>query len=97
MYDGIKILSEPYSRKEIRAMIKPEKGEFFIQGVVLIDFHDLLGTSQDDFNDMISTKLIGHPVYLEDIDYEVVGVEENEMLAIRVGGSVENWYNEDGI
>lgn len=60
--------------------------EDYVAGEALIDLDNVIGCSLEDFLDLISSEVTGTDL-LQDISYEVVGVQDG-LLKIRVTGSV---------
>lgn len=82
-------ITRPYTRDELRRM-QEQDGE--VSAVVSWSFMAGFEGDLDGTNDHVSAQITGSEVGLEDISYELVGVDlPGQLLLVRVSGVVENW------
>lgn len=80
------LLTQPYTREELRSNMN-EDG--YVEGKVIVDFHQILDIGLEGFLDCLSERLTGSPL-LMNIDYNVVGIVGPDELVINVSGDVSN-------
>jgi hypothetical protein len=83
-----KLLDKPLTIEEMRKMAEAGvPGGLFVTGVVAVDLNDIIDNDLDGFMDHLSELLTGTEI-LMNIDYDVVGYEEHNVLHIKVSGDV---------
>lgn len=80
-------LEAPMSLEEIRAMIKDERSENVIHGIIAVELYDLVANDLEWLNDLATLSLTD-TVDLQNIGYHVVGGNGSTVL-IRVSGTID--------
>lgn len=85
-------LTKPMTYEEIKENMDDN---CFIKGNIVINLSEIIDNDFEGFLDIISNRLVGSPL-LMDINYNVVGCENGDVLIIQVRGDVSNIieYNE---
>lgn len=88
------IMDEPYTTGQMKEALRGAS-EGYITGIVPVDLSDIVEGDLESFLDLLSEKVTGTEL-LMDINYDVVGFEENTLF-IKVTGDVSNIVEiEDG-
>lgn len=84
---GFKVLDKPLSMREVVVMSNADK-HGYIGGVIRMDLSDFIDNDLEGVLDIMSERLTACGL-LSDIEYTVVGHEDNELL-VMVRGSVDS-------
>ena len=76
------VLTRPYREEDIRANLDKEG---HISGNVPVSLADVISRDLEGFIDLVSEKLVGSDL-LMDVSYEVVGVNQESGIVIKVSG-----------
>jgi hypothetical protein len=91
---GVKImevLQKPLSIKEIKERLVDK---IYVEGVVPVKLDDIVENNYEGFLDILAEALIGsHQLY--DIQYSVVGHQDENIILIKVSGDVSQFLEEN--
>ena len=79
-------LDGPYSLEDLQNMTHDDP---FVEGVVRLDFSDIIDRDHEYVLDTLSTKLIARPILMQ-IEYELLAVEGPDTLLVRVSGDASH-------
>ena len=80
----LNVLMKPLTKEQMKVMVDED---YYIKGIVPVALGDMIDYSFDDFLDILSEKLTDSPC-LMDIQYKVVGVVNENVVAMEVSGDV---------
>ena len=84
---------DPFPGRSAEEILKSHDEDNYVEGYIRIYVGDLIDNDREAFLDQISEELVGSPL-LMDITYEVAGVEQDNMLVLKVRGDASSIIDE---